>query len=257
MTQQSNQCTRAQTLPSRKRSSGGEQNLEAIVLCNIASHAEEINVLTTDNRLSFHRLCLRKGRHAKRSRAEHDNAEGTSGWVLSLEEAFFMHHALQALTVSDDEEVLQKQVISLPACYSVKCTGHKLPLVSAASILRKGIACECIQDLWEKCRGLKVDFVESYIPYHHYRSRVIFRNLILCRACRWTNAPHASFFYLDTASLILRARWHHMTESSVLTSKTLSSRLLSSQQSSVWAGLGSATWSRLRHRLCAVRQAPV
>ena len=84
------------------------------MLCNIASHAKKINVFTTVKRFSFHRLCCRKGRHAKRSRAEHDKAEGTRGWVLSLEEAFFMHHALQALTVSDDEGVLQKQVIFYP-----------------------------------------------------------------------------------------------------------------------------------------------
>ena len=84
------------------------------MLCNIASHAKESNVFTTVKRVRLYCLCCRKGRHAKRSRAERDRAEGTRGWVLSLEEAFFMHHALQALTVSDDEGVLQEQVISSP-----------------------------------------------------------------------------------------------------------------------------------------------
>ena len=53
------------------------------------------------------------------------------------------------------------------------------------------MACECIQELWERCRGLKNDFVESYIPYHHYRSRVLFYYLSLCKACCSTDAPHA------------------------------------------------------------------
>ncbi len=84
------------------------------MLCNIASHAQEFNGFTTVKRVSLHCLCCRKGRHAKRSRAEHDGAESLRGWVLSLEEAFFMDHALQALTVLDDERILQIQVISSP-----------------------------------------------------------------------------------------------------------------------------------------------
>ena len=55
--------------------------------------------------------------------------------MLSLEEAFFMHHALQALTVSDDKKVLRKQVILPSDCHVTKRTWHKSPMVSAAHIL--------------------------------------------------------------------------------------------------------------------------
>ena len=124
--------------PSKRRSSGGEHKSKGTMFYNIASHAKGSDDFTNVKRGSFHCLFCRKGRHAKRSRAEHDGAEGTRGWALSLEEAFFMHHALQALTVSDSGGVLQTQVILLPACFVMKCTWHNMPLVSAACILRKG-----------------------------------------------------------------------------------------------------------------------
>ena len=48
-----------------------------------------------------------------------------------------------------------------------------------------------MQELWERCRGLKACFIESYITYHHYRSKVLFYYLYPCNACCWTIAPHA------------------------------------------------------------------
>lgn len=182
---------RAQTFPSKKRSSGGEHNIRTFIFCNIASHAKEPEAFITFERVSFQRSFCRKGRHAKRRRAEHERTEGTRGWALSLEEAFFMHHALQALTVLNDERALQSQVILLPACHVTKRAWHKLPQVSAACINAGSTWPECPQELWERCRGLKVDFIESYIPYHHYRSRVLLCNLDLCKACCWSDAPPA------------------------------------------------------------------
>ncbi len=60
-------------------------------------------------------------------------------WLLSLEEAFFMHYALQCLTIS----------------------GNFGPCPS--------------QEVWEQWQHLKPGFVYSYLPFHHFRSKVYHR----------------------------------------------------------------------------------
>ncbi|KAK9918764.1 hypothetical protein WJX75_006707 [Coccomyxa subellipsoidea] len=71
-----------------------------------------------------------------------ESADAESGQItLSLEEAFFLAYALGALTVSQTS-----------------------PDTSSTSAL----TCE---ELWRTCLGLKPDFKQSYIPFHHFRSK--------------------------------------------------------------------------------------
>lgn len=75
------------------------------------SDLETIGISSAPIRLYLQIVC-RKGKHAKRSRTgQEEVAEGRKVWMLSLEEAFFLQFALQALTVSASAGALTSQVL--------------------------------------------------------------------------------------------------------------------------------------------------
>jgi len=90
----------------------------------------------TNTTLQQHILC-RRGKHANRHRSDQQElGEGTIGWLLSLEEAFFMTYALACLAVTGGAGPLSCQVQRSQALMS--SAPFSLPLLLISAVFTPG-----------------------------------------------------------------------------------------------------------------------
>ena len=81
-------------------------------------------------------LC-RRGKHAKGNRSDQEElGQGTKGWLLSLEEAFFLTYALACLAVTGGAGPLSCQVQRSQALMS--SAPFSLPLLLISAVFTPG-----------------------------------------------------------------------------------------------------------------------